>query len=263
MEDLFTKGKRKSLNIRVFEPHPTTSSLFLIAWDFNEQPIYGVPGNRSKGSRFQEKAGHRFGRWTLLTNQVFRSPELYRCMKVQCECGTVMFRDCRNLQKGESMGCDHCAHKDRKFCRAPEWLVSRMEAASGRCNNPADPVYKWYGARGIQFRFGSPIRAANWIMDNLGLKKHLTIDREDNDGHYEPGNLRYATVREQIMNTRIKKLSLVYFAEEWPYEEQVVRKYLKLGMTREQVMDQARKAVKEKRKRWRVIQHRLSTLTTY
>lgn len=137
-----------------------------------------------------------------------------------------------------------------------------MSAAKDRCINPRSKAYAWYGGRGIEFRFNSSVQAANWIMDNLGLKRHLTLDRRNNEGHYEPGNMRYATQREQILNTRIPKIDFIYIAEQWPYTEQVVWKYLRRGFTREQILNQAWDAVFEKRKRWRVIQEKLLQLTT-
>lgn len=133
-----------------------------------------------------------------------------------------------------------------------------MESAYQRCNNPRCRQYPDYGGRGIEFNFESVSEAANWVMNNLGLKRHLEIDRENNNGHYEPGNLRYATRRTQVLNCRIKKMDFVYLPEEWPYSWQVVRRYLLRGMNRERILDQARLAVKEKRKRWRVIQKRLA-----
>ncbi len=38
-------------------------------------------------------------------------------------------------------------------------------------------------------------------MRNRGA---LELDRIDNDGHYEPGNVRWATKREQALNMRVR-----------------------------------------------------------
>jgi hypothetical protein len=43
---------------------------------------------------------------------------------------------------------------------------------------------------------------AVWVQENLGLCRDMQIDRIDNDGHYEPGNLRYVTAAENMHNTR-------------------------------------------------------------
>lgn len=255
MKDSSTKGRSRLYRTKGSSPR---SIIQCIAWDFQEQPIYGKLSSKNLGSHFPEKVGHQFGRWTLITNQVFRCKLGYRHMKVRCECGTVCFRSCSTLYKGQSKGCDPCAHEDNRICFAPKWLIKRMESAYQRCNNPRCRQYPDYGGRGIEFNFESVSEAANWVMNNLGLKRHLEIDRENNNGHYEPGNLRYATRRTQVLNCRIKKMDFVYLPEEWPYSWQVVRRYLLRGMNRERILDQARLAVKEKRKRWRVIQKRLA-----
>ena len=43
----------------------------------------------------------------------------------------------------------------------------------------------------------------SWILANLGERPDgMTLDRRDNDGHYEPGNLRWATHSQQRNNQR-------------------------------------------------------------
>ena len=83
-----------------------------------------------------------------------------------------------------------------------KWLVQRASAAKDRCTNPHNRRFDDYGGRGIEFRFQSPTAMAVWIQTNLGLCQDMQIDRIDNDGHYEPGNLRYATASENQQNTR-------------------------------------------------------------
>lgn len=258
MKDSSIKGKKKSSPTTDSLQPPITSSL--LAWDLNEQPIYGQRGNRNLGSLYQEEAGHQFGRWTLMTQRVFLCPKSYRHMRVQCVCKRIEFRDYASLKKGTSMGCDSCARADRKFCRAPKWLVKRMEAAKDRCTNKANPNYKHYGGRGIKFRFKSPAHAANWVLDHLGLKRHLTLDRKNNNGHYEEWNLRYATQRMQALNSRIEKMDFIYAEAEWPYCKQTTEKYLRAGYTREKILTFAAFAVHNKRKGWRRIQKRLQPL---
>ena len=60
-----------------------------------------------------------------------------------------------------------------------------------------------YGGRGIQLRFDGYRTLALYILNNLGERPlGYTIDRVNNDLHYEPGNLRWATDQEQADNKR-------------------------------------------------------------
>lgn len=95
-------------------------------------------------------------------------------------------------------------NKRSKQSHAP-WVMDSPEystylAAKKRCNNPKDTAYVRYGGRGIEFRFES----FEEFFAAIGPKpspKH-SIDRINNDGHYEAGNVRWATDNEQRMNTR-------------------------------------------------------------
>lgn len=79
-----------------------------------------------------------------------------------------------------------------------------MNGAKNRCSNPNSVAFHNYGGRGVQFVFTSPTEAAKWVLDNLGPRpsEEHSIDRIDNDRHYEPGNLRWATRQEQGRNKR-------------------------------------------------------------
>lgn len=72
--------------------------------------------------------------------------------------------------------------------------------AKARCNNPNREVYKYYGGRGIEFRFNS----FEEFFAELGPKPTLKhqVERMNNDGHYEIGNVKWATRSEQSHNQR-------------------------------------------------------------
>ncbi len=75
-----------------------------------------------------------------------------------------------------------------------------------RCLNPKNPKFADYGGRGIKVY-------EPWIDDLVGFIKYIhntlgprpegmTLDRQNNNGHYEPGNLRWATRSQQSYNRR-------------------------------------------------------------
>jgi len=83
----------------------------------------------------------------------------------------------------------------------------RWYAMRRRCENPADPSYRWYGARGItvceRWR-----EFPNYYADILRLigpcpHPNMSLDRIDNDGNYEPGNVRWASAWQQVKNSRV------------------------------------------------------------
>ena len=76
-----------------------------------------------------------------------------------------------------------------------------------RCLLPSNAAYKNYGGRGITLYeewIESPVAFISYVEKELGDKPspEHSLDREDNDGNYEPGNLRWATRQEQADNRR-------------------------------------------------------------
>ena len=71
--------------------------------------------------------------------------------------------------------------------------------ARNRCTNPNAKSWSDYGGRGIKFLFTSFER----FMAELGPRPEgMSLDRKNNDGNYEPGNVRWATRKEQQNNRR-------------------------------------------------------------
>lgn len=75
---------------------------------------------------------------------------------------------------------------------------SAFRNAKDRCNNIRCKYYKSYGGRGIQFLFNN----FEEFMEDVGPKPfpEATLDREDNNGHYEKGNCRWITHAENLVN---------------------------------------------------------------
>lgn len=72
-----------------------------------------------------------------------------------------------------------------------------------RCHDPRVQAFPYYGGRGITVcdRWRGSFYAFLADMGPRPSTDH-TLDRIDNDGHYEPGNVRWATWAQQNGNTR-------------------------------------------------------------
>jgi hypothetical protein len=76
--------------------------------------------------------------------------------------------------------------------------------ARSRCRYKAHVSYPQYGGRGIQFRF----KSFKEFLAEVGRRPTSvhSIDRIDTNGHYEVGNVRWATPQEQSNNQRSNHL---------------------------------------------------------
>lgn len=71
-----------------------------------------------------------------------------------------------------------------------------------RCNNPKNPSYQDYGARGIKVEF----KSFDDFIESMGPRPEgMSVDRIDNNGNYCKENCRWATYDQQRENTRTNR----------------------------------------------------------
>lgn len=191
----------------------------------------------------QELVGSQYGSLKIVSRMTEGSSDRLR-VQVKCDrCGETHMALYHNIRKRpDTNACPHC--NGRQPVTVPKWLYRRCQSQQDRCNNPRSTSYARYGGRGIQFRFPSPNEAAQWIAENLGIQdRSLEIDRIDNNGHYEPGNLRWVHPVENIGNSRKSTGSrekFIAFRENHPeirYADATLRRLICSGMTDKQIIE--------------------------
>lgn len=96
-----------------------------------------------------------------------------------------------------------------------------------RCFDSRDAHYSDYGGRGITVC--EPWKDFRNFLADMGVKPepHYTIERDDFNGHYEPGNCRWIPKKDQNHNTRQS-----HFLEHGGVRLNVTQWAIKLGIPR-------------------------------
>lgn len=158
-------------------------------------------------------SGKRFGMLTAIawarTDE--RRESWWLC---KCDCGNIVERRLHDLQLGYTSSCG-CQKRilsvtNRKVNNAYHGQSAsganyeRWKSMKKRCTNPNDRYYRRYGGRGIRVAPEWEHNFAAYDDYVSSLPHHnepgYTIDRIDNDGDYAPGNIKWATAKEQAMN---------------------------------------------------------------
>lgn len=187
-------------------------------------------------TRIPDPSGMTFGRLTVIRLDghypkapgATRSINGDRAVWCACTCGYEGRFRWAPIRKGHTKSCG-CISREKAAERARERNVKskpaqkhgmkssdpalnnaqnyqRAKDAIRRCHDPKSRSYANYGWRGIQVHEPwrqDPLLFVRWMGEVLGpCPPGHTLDRIDNNGNYEPGNLRWADWPTQVANQR-------------------------------------------------------------
>lgn len=173
-----------------------------------------------------------FGQWCVVSSVASRDAKGYRIVEVAClGCKGITTKHYDNLKAGKSSACLTCAVETRRIIpKEYRWLERRYTAAKARCENPNDPSYANYGGRGIKLCFASASEYINYLLSLPGADRSKEIDRIDNNGNYERGNLRWTDRPTQNRNRR-RNVYVQYDGKQMVLSD-FVRDYTNLSLTK-------------------------------
>ena len=154
---------------------------------------------------FIDLTGQKKGRLTILSLEIpLKGRKRWNCV---CDCGKTKTVAANHLTNGHVKSCG-CLNDELRIARnkakdnhgmrgTPEY--GAYYAAKRRCSPNNKEKRANYFDRGIVFGFTSFLQ----FYQEVGPRPDgMSLDREDNDKGYIPGNVRWATPEQQVRNQR-------------------------------------------------------------
>ncbi|MBR6474019.1 MAG: hypothetical protein IKS98_01030 [Lachnospiraceae bacterium] len=175
--------------------------------------------------------GERFGRLTVIEEAPKDVYDKGTRIKwyCSCDCGGKTIATTSDLKRGHTTSCG-CYQKERtgETSRTHGMRHAKVYHVwldlKNRCDNPNNKRYVNYNGRGIKVcdewkdNFEAFYEYVSQLP-NFG-KPGYSIDRIDNNAGYKPGNVRWATSYEQVMN-RSNTIRINYHGKETTLPELV------------------------------------------
>jgi hypothetical protein len=178
--------------------------------------------------RIRDLTGQRFGKLVAL-RLVRTTDDKHRrtIWEFHCDCGGTIETYSTSAVRGMTRSCG-CLRRENnlrgfafKHGLHAHPLYKEWSGIKYRCFNPTCKQYNNYGGRGISMwpEWKEAAAFIHWVLDNLGERPpKMDLDRINNHGNYEPGNLRWATRSQNRRNTRPMK-AIENFTDEMFYQE--------------------------------------------
>ena len=157
--------------------------------------------------------GLKFGKLTVISLAGCTNYREYK-WNCKCDCGneTIVFEKnlrrshtkscgCLKVEKGIENSQNNYKHGHNKSGGNKSKEYTAWESMKARCYNKNYHHYNCYGGRGIKV-------CDKWLNDfqaflnDVGYAPNVdySLDRINNNGHYEPGNVRWADIYQQNQN---------------------------------------------------------------
>lgn len=171
-------------------------------------------------SQSLDLTGKRFGR--LIALERMGANDLRKGVwKCQCDCGNLHETTTGALQSGQTKSCG-CLHietsgqnnRSHGATAKDSEVFSEYQIWNGmrqRCSNPNHSSYDYYGGRGITVCEAWENDFETFLAD-MGPKPfpYATLERVDNDKGYGPGNVVWATRKQQGGNSRKNRVVFAF-----------------------------------------------------
>lgn len=160
--------------------------------------------------------GHKWGEITYigeLPDKVYDNGVRSRMGEFRCYCGNEFSTNLGSVVRGLTRSCGCIPTKWNGLSKLR--IFRHWAHMMTRCYNPNHSDYYRYGGRGIivyeEWR-NSPQLYIDYIstLEDFGRDGYNSIDRINNDGNYEPGNIQWATQSMQVNNRSIPKSKTGY-----------------------------------------------------
>ena len=165
-------------------------------------------------------SGHVYGKLTVLHEYFPYSKR--RKWVCTCVCGVQCVIAGNNLRNGHTQSCGCYAKQQTSNANTTHGctetrLYNTHQHMISRCTCPSDSRYASYGGRGIRVCAAwEDFSVFKLWAESHGYKQHLTIDRINNDGNYEPTNCRWATPTTQSRNrNKLPNKTSSYIGVSW------------------------------------------------
>jgi hypothetical protein len=216
-----------------------------------------------------------FGRLTTISSPYKPEGAKSPVQDFVCSCGKKVTKPVSSVRSGNTSSCgcikkEILAKKNKENAKHGYFGTPTYRSWSSmivRCEDTSHVAYHNYGGRGI--KIDQELRTFEGFLKYLGERptKEHTLDRIDVNGNYEPGNVRWATRKEQstnkrnTINIRVGEESgdLNYWHEKTGISKGALHYRISKGWTPEQVLGLAVRP----RSRTIYIEYRGRRLSTY